>query len=179
MRERTINKSRQQGRFAPGPLNSGPCLKRYVTTMMKLLPLLLIMPVYAAAFDLNGTWIQDKEASIEFNKKHSKLTPLAEKLYECANETLLFNNGSANLVIEDFPCEYEGKKATIEGTNLEWQYREIAESSDSIILESTSAENEVSFATYHFVAPDQIWVYSGGSGIMESSHVRTYYKRAK
>ena len=25
----TPNKSRQQGRFAPGPLNSGPCLKRY------------------------------------------------------------------------------------------------------------------------------------------------------
>ena len=24
-----LNKSRQQGRFAPGPLNSGPCLKRY------------------------------------------------------------------------------------------------------------------------------------------------------
>ena len=23
------NKSRQLGRFAPGPLNSGPCLKRY------------------------------------------------------------------------------------------------------------------------------------------------------
>ena len=26
------NKSRQQGRFAPGPLNSGPCLKRYMST---------------------------------------------------------------------------------------------------------------------------------------------------
>ena len=26
------NKSRQHGRFAPGPLNSGPCLKRYVAS---------------------------------------------------------------------------------------------------------------------------------------------------
>ena len=27
------NKTRQQGRFAPGPLYSGPCLKRYAAIL--------------------------------------------------------------------------------------------------------------------------------------------------
>ena len=46
--KRQFKKSRQQGRFAPGPLSSDPCLKRYVSCATRNAILLFILiPAFA------------------------------------------------------------------------------------------------------------------------------------
>ena len=147
--------------------------------MKRLLLILITISNFASAFELEGTWILDKENTASFNNEHTIQTKLAQTLFACSNGQIIFTKDKLRQKSNSHQCTFNDKTTKIDGYDLEFPYKIIASDKDSIVVQTIGAENYISHGIYHIVSNDTIWMYSGGSGFMERSHVRYYYKRAK
>jgi len=147
--------------------------------MKQLLLILLTISSFANAFEFEGTWILDKENTTSFNDEHTIQTKLAKTLFACSNGQLIVKKDKLRQKSKSHQCAYKEKITKIDGYDIEFPYKIISSDTDSIVIQAIGAENHISHGIYHIVNDDIIWMYSGGAGFMESSHVRYYYKRVK
>jgi hypothetical protein len=154
---------------------------------MRGLFVVLLITAFAASANaepsLVGQWKSDANLSMRFNSERSKLE----------NKTTLFLSQlmghltitfTAKAVTFEMPTietvTSEGQKSPFVGSRETHPYRVLGATSEAVAVKSVAPITGRDVITiYNFVGPDTMWVYSGGTDSMPSSHLREYFVRVK
>ena len=130
---------------------------------------------------LLGTWVSDREKTIEFNKKYSILKPIQMEFLSKISGLLTIEYQKGNLSKEHMP-KYS---YTLNGKEIkndeEWEetkkYKILGYTESSIIIESVNQIFGKMIYTLQFEDENTYWIYL--SNDISTLHAREYFKKIK
>jgi len=153
------------------------------SAMRNFVKILILLSLMSAAYGQNnrleGVWIVDENATLEFNLKQRSYSSVAVALMKCMakSSTLTFSNGVMNYAMASHQCEANGKSTTIEGFETKASYSVLASAPASVAIATKAKDGEESFDVLHFENNSKFWLYSPGEAPEFADHMRFFYVR--
>lgn len=154
---------------------------RHMNRMTLVVALISFASVSIAEPNLVGQWKSDADLTMRFNSSRSKLEPKTELFLSqiMGHLTLTFTEDTIAFDMPNVDTQTaEGKKSQLVGFRETHPYRVLGATADSIAVQSVEpVTGKDTITVYNFVGPDTMWVYSGGTENVPSSHLREYFVR--
>lgn len=148
-----------------------------------LLGLMFALNVQACVNDLAGTWKSDRAMSMAFARENSKLEPKADAFLTAllGHMTLKFTERELVVLMPDIEVPVSGRLKPFTGHTERKPYQVLFCNSSMIVWSAKrSFDDELGATTFHFLDPNTIWIYAGGTDPkIPDLHIREYFRRTQ
>lgn len=140
-------------------------------------------PASGDVASLSGTWVSDRQRSMDFNRANAKLKPETIEFLDqlLGRQTLAFDDRTMRAVMPAFQVSVKGKQYAMAAMDEPQPYEVLHAGAHVVVVRSESRFIGTQVTTFNFIDANTFWIYTGGPAGSETPdlHTREYFTRIR